>query len=309
MKSLVEYINEWKEDLGNQIIMIMGTPGCGKTYWMEHNGIKFFKTQGIKINPRELDIDHTLKYFQLLDFPKFCYRVVNFRSSTLSDFNDKQPHSMKKVWNLFITKELDRYTELNVINNGLETNIPKLEEIEYNFVAPWLSRYDNAKEDKKKDVLKEFTNAMYKEYFNKVFASDFSVRGEAKAEYDINLRKKLNADTDAFLAISGAKMNHIVDIADICKEKGMTCRIVFLNGSLEKAIGQDAKRERSGGAAFVTDYAEKIQNVWKELIDPSSENYFKKLGIYNIYEFEDEDVEDVDSWPKWKLKKTYSSHK
>lgn len=309
MKSLIEYINEWKEDLNNQVIMIMGTPGCGKTYWMDHNGIKFFKSQGIKINPRELDIDHTLKYFQLLDFPKFCYRVINFKESTLSDFDDKQPHNTKNIWNLFVKKEIERYTELNAANKGLETNIPKIEEIEYNFVAPWLTRYENAKQDKKRDVLNEFTNVMYKEYFNKVFASDFSVRGEAKAEYNINLRKKLDNGTDAFLAISGAKMKHIVEIADICKEKGMTCRIVFLNGSLEKAIGQDAKRERSGGKNFVVDYAEKIQKVWNELIDPSSKSYFKNLGIYNIYELEDEDANDIQSWPKWKLKKIYKSHK
>ena len=52
MKSLIEYINEWKEDLSAQVIMIMGTPGCGKTWWMQHNGIRFFKTQGIKLNPK-----------------------------------------------------------------------------------------------------------------------------------------------------------------------------------------------------------------------------------------------------------------
>lgn len=309
MKSLIEYINEWKEDMGNQVIMIMGTPGCGKTYWMSHNGVKFFKAQGIKINPRELDIDHTLKYFQLLDFPKFCYRVITFKSSTLSDFNDKQPHNNKSLWNLFIEKEIERYTELNAINKGLETNIPKLENIDYNFVAPWLTRYENAKEDKKNDVLKEFINAMYKEYFNKVFASDFSVRDKAKTEYNINFVNKLNSKSDVFLAISGAKMKHIVEIAEICKEKGMTCRIVFLNGSLEKAIGQDAKRERSGGKNFVVDYAEKIQKVWSELINPSSENYFQNIGIYSIYELEDEDADDINSWPKWKLKKIYKSHK
>ena len=54
MKSLKEFINEWRDDLGNQVIMIMGTPGCGKTYWMQHNGIRFFKSQGITLNPKEL---------------------------------------------------------------------------------------------------------------------------------------------------------------------------------------------------------------------------------------------------------------
>ena len=82
MKTLYDVINEWKEDLGNQVIMIMGTPGCGKTYWMQHNGIRFFKSQGITLNPKELDIDHTLKYFQIIDFPNFLMHVLRLYLGT-----------------------------------------------------------------------------------------------------------------------------------------------------------------------------------------------------------------------------------
>ena len=45
MKSLVDFIYEWKDDLTPQIIIIMGTPGCGKTFWMQHNGVEFFKNE------------------------------------------------------------------------------------------------------------------------------------------------------------------------------------------------------------------------------------------------------------------------
>ena len=48
MKSLVDFIYEWKEDLTPQIIIIMGTPGCGKTFWMQHNGVEFFKNEYTK---------------------------------------------------------------------------------------------------------------------------------------------------------------------------------------------------------------------------------------------------------------------
>ena len=306
MKSLVEYINEWKEDLGNQVIMIMGTPGCGKTYWMQHSGIKFFKTQGITLNPKELDIDHTLKFFQIVDFPNFCHRVINYKNTTIYDKeNLKDAHNNDKAWKMFIDNEIKRYTELNKSNGGLETNIPKIELVEYEFIAPWLTRYDNAKEDKKEDVFNEFVSAMNKEYFNKVFASDFSVRDEAKAEYNQNLISKINSKSDLFVAISGAKFKHIKQIADLCKKQNSTCRIVYLNGSVEKAIGQDAKRERSGGAAFVTDYAAKIDKVWQKLLDSSSEEYYKNNGIYNIYEFKDEKANDILSYPVWKLEKVY----
>lgn len=302
MKSLQQFINEWKEDLNRQVVIIMGTPGCGKTYWMQHHGINFFKTQGIKLNPKELDVDHTLKFFQLIDFPKFCQRVINYKGIVI---NDKQIHNNKPSWEAFIQNEKNRYTELNKANGGLDTNIPELEKIEYNFVAPWLTRYENATDDNKEQVLKEFTKAMYDKYFNSVFASDFSVRDEAKVQYKKDLTEKLSNNQDVFIAISGAKVKHIKEISDICKDSNATCRIVYLNGSLEKAIGQDAKRERSGGKDFVIDYAKKINEVWNQLIDPSSEVYFKSLNIYNIYEMKDINEDDIDSYPKWKLEKIY----
>jgi len=113
---------------------------------------------------------------------------------------------------------------------------------------------------------------------NSVFASDFSVRGEAKEQYNLDFIEKLNGKNDVFAAISGAKIKAILEIANKCKETGTTCRIVYLNGSVEKAIGQDAKRERSGGKDFVVDYAQRIDKVWQQLIDPQSEYYFKNIG-------------------------------
>ena len=306
MKSLVEYINEWKEDLTSQVIMIMGTPGCGKTYWMQHNGIRFFKSQGIKLNPKELDIDHTLKYFQIIDFPNFCSRLINYKSTTIfNKGNFKDAHNKDKAWEMFIDNEKKRYTELNEKNKGLATNIPKVELVKYDFIAPWLTRYDNAKEDQKDKVFKEFVSVMYDEYFNKVFASDFSVRNQAKAEYNADMIKKIASKSDVFIAISGAKFSHIKEIAELCKLNKLTCRVVYLHGSLEKAIGQDAKRERSGGKDFVVDYANKIDGVWEKLIDPSSEEYYKKHNIYNVYELVDEKANDIESYPVWKLEKVY----
>lgn len=305
MKSLVEFLNEHKEDLGSQVIMIMGTPGCGKTYWMQHNGIKFFKSQGLTINPKELDIDHTLKYFQLLDFPNFCYRVLNFKNASVMNKRGEDVHNKKNSWKEFIDNEQERYEKLNTTNKGLATNVPRLEKLDYKFVAPWLSRYDNASEANKETVFNEFVTAMTKEYFNSIFASDFSVRGKAKEQYGKELFDKITSDSDVFVAISGAKFGAITEITELCKERGITCRIVYLNGSVEKAIGQDAKRERSGGAEFVKSYAEKIDNVWNGLIDSSSDMYYKKHNIYSIYEFKDTFADDILSFPTWKLYKVY----
>jgi hypothetical protein len=304
MKTLVEFINEWKEDLGNQVIMIMGTPGCGKTYWMQHNGIQFFKKQGITLNPKELDIDHTLKIFQIIDFPKFCDRVIKYKSTSV--MNKKgSVHNNKNAWKTFIDNEKERYTKLNKANKGLDTNIPDLDKLDYEFIAPWLTRYENASSENKSKVFDEFTKVMFKEYFNKVFASDFSVRDEAKEQYNKDFIEKLGNKNDAFVAISGAKFKTIKEIADICKENNTTCRIVYLNGSVEKAVGQDARRERSGGADFVIDYAEKINKVWDKLIDSSADEYYKNNNIYTIYEFEDTNADDIMAYPAWSLKKIY----
>lgn len=304
MKTLAEYINEWKEDLGNQVIMIMGTPGCGKTYWMQHNGIRFFKKQGITLNPKELDIDHTLKLFQIIDFPKFCDRVIKYKSMSIMNKNGSV-HNNKNAWKTFIDNEKERYTKLNKANYGLDTNIPDLDKLDYKFIAPWLTRYENASNENKSKVFDEFSKVMFKEYFNKVFASDFSVRGEAKEQYNRDLIEKLGNKNDAFVAISGASFKTIKEIADICKQNNTTCRIVYLNGSVEKAVGQDARRERSGGANFVIDYAEKINKVWDKLIDSSTDEYYKNNNIYTIYEFEDTNAYDILAYPVWSLKKIY----
>lgn len=304
MKTLAEYINEWKEDLGNQVIMIMGTPGCGKTYWMQHNGIRFFKKQGITLNPKELDIDHTLKLFQIIDFPKFCDRVIKYKSMSIMNKNGSV-HNNKNAWKTFIDNEKERYTKLNKANYGLDTNIPDLDKLDYKFIAPWLTRYENASNENKSKVFDEFSKVMFKEYFNKVFASDFSVRGEAKEQYNRDLIEKLGNKNDAFVAISGASFKTIKEIADICKQNNTTCRIVYLNGSVEKAVGQDARRERSGGANFVIDYAEKINKVWDKLIDSAADEYYKNNGIYTIYEFEDTNAYDILAYPVWSLKKIY----
>ena len=304
MKTLVEYINEWKEDLGNQVIMIMGTPGCGKTYWMQHNGIRFFKKQGITLNPKELDIDHTLKLFQIIDFPKFCDRVIKYKSMSIMNKNGSV-HNNKNAWKTFIDNEKERYTKLNKANYGLDTNIPDLDKLDYKFIAPWLTRYENASNENKSKVFDEFSKVMFKEYFNKVFASDFSVRGEAKEQYNRDLIEKLGNKNDAFVAISGASFKTIKEIANICKQNNTTCRIVYLNGSVEKAVGQDARRERSGGANFVIDYAEKINKVWDKLIDSSADEYYKNNDIYTIYEFEDTNAYDILAYPVWTLKKIY----
>ena len=302
MKSLVEFIYEWKDDLTPQIIIIMGTPGCGKTFWMQHNGVKFFKDEcGITLNPMELDIDHTLKKFQLEDFPNFCDRLISYKYYTITDnITGNAVHNNKMAWKAFIDNEQERFKELNLKFGGNDSNVPDLSKIDYAFCAPYISRYYNAQKSEKQKVLNEFIDVMKKEYFDKVFASDFSVRGKAKEEYNNNLIKKIkDINGDVFIAISGAKMSTIDEIVSLAP-KSSTVRIVYLNGNVDKAVRQDAKRERSGGEKFVRDYANKIDKVWSEL-----KNTFSDKGINCIYEFEDKRANDLQSPPEWNMIKIH----
>lgn len=309
-------LNEWKEDMGTQIIIIMGTPGCGKTYWMQHTAYNFFrKVEGITLSARELDVDHTLKKYQLAVFPIFCNRVLNFKSMVVIDGKTgKNIHNNALAWQTFMKNEQQRFEVLNREFGGNENNIPDLSQIDYNFCAPYISRYYNAKDEFQPTIEKEFVKAMEKKYFKTVFASDFSVRGEAKAEYDDSLvQKVITENNDVIIAISGAKMKHIDTICQSAlnkdKETDKTVRIVFLNGSVDKAVYQDAKRERSGGEQFVREYAKKIDAVWNSLIDPNSKDYYKNKNIYKIYELIDAKANDELSYPVWKLKKVYENNK
>lgn len=294
----------------------MGTPGCGKTYWMQHTAYNFFrKVDGITLSARELDVDHTLKKYQLAVFPIFCNRVLNYKSMVVIDGQTgKNIHNNALAWQSFLKNEQQRFDVLNREFSGNENNIPNLSKIDYNFCAPYISRYYNATEEAQPAIEKEFIKAMEKKYFNEVFASDFSVRSEAKAEYDDNLVQKIiEENNDVIIAISGAKMKHINTICNSAmhknKETDKTVRIVFLNGSVDKAVYQDSKRERSGGEKFVREYAKKIENVWAALTNPESPDYFKNKNIYKMYELKDANANDELSYPVWKLHKVYENIK
>ena len=309
-------LNEWKEDMGTQIIIIMGTPGCGKTYWMQHTAYDFFrKVEGITLSARELDVDHTLKKYQMMVFPTFCNRVLHYKNSVVVDGKTgRSIHDNKEAWRKFIENEQQRFNVLNREFGGNENNIPDLSLIDYEFCAPYITRYYNSLDQYKDKIEKEFVSAMEKKYFKKVFASDFSVRGEAKAEYNDNMiQKVITENKDVIIAISGAKMKHIDKICQFAlnKEKATdkTVRIVFLNGSVDKAVYQDAQRERSGGEEFVREYADKVDKVWAALTDPNSKDYFKEKNIYKMYELKDALADDELSYPAWKMTKTYFNDK
>ena len=100
-------------------------------------------------------------------FQELCTRIISFRRTCISDMYG-DVHNSKRAWTVFLNHEKERYLELG---DGSETVVPPFEIIEYDFVAPWLTRYENASEDHKESIIMGFTNAMRERYYSKLFPS------------------------------------------------------------------------------------------------------------------------------------------
>lgn len=70
-------ILEHRNDLKPIICIIIGGPGAGKTYWMQHKADAFLWQQF-----KQLDIDHTLQKYQL----ETCNEVADELITSLSDY-------------------------------------------------------------------------------------------------------------------------------------------------------------------------------------------------------------------------------
>ena len=101
------------------------------------------------------------------DFQELCGRIIRFERTCISDMYG-DVHNKKRAWVIFLEHEKERYLESG---DGPQKDSPPFEIIEYNFVAPWLTRYENASEDHKESIIMGFTNAMRERYYSKLFPS------------------------------------------------------------------------------------------------------------------------------------------
>ena len=53
----------------------------------------------------------------------------------------------------------------------LHIDVQKLDAIDYQFVSPWMTRYDNATNENKVKVLQLFVDVMYEKYFQSIFVN------------------------------------------------------------------------------------------------------------------------------------------
>ena len=86
------------------------------------------------------------------EFLKFCESVIDFKYYTNVDMTTSvSAHNNKFAWKLFMENVQECFRD-----------VPDISKIEYGFCAPYLSRYYNATDKAKENVLKEFVVAMRK---------------------------------------------------------------------------------------------------------------------------------------------------
>lgn len=148
----------------------------------------------------------------------------------------------------------------------------------------WAKAMDKIdKDDKLEEFLLKYKKEFYKTYFKTIFASDFSKRDKASAEYDKNLMTKLSDDVfnnnnSTCIAITGKSKSDIKWIIDQVKHTDSVISIVYIDTPLEDAIAYDKERDRTVGEQFVRDTMGKISMTWDEL-----KQDYESMGIWKMF--------------------------
>ena len=100
------------------------------------------------------------------ELTKSLRKMIGYGTTVIMDDRGNAVHNNRTAWKTFINNEIKILTRLNIPVDGSDPNIPDYTKIEYNDLAPYISRYENAQESKKDDVFNEFCKFMETKYFN-----------------------------------------------------------------------------------------------------------------------------------------------
>lgn len=285
MKDLKDYITEqvlleFAADLKPQVVIVMGGPGAGKTYWMKNSASLFFKRE---FQAKQLDSDNNLVVVQRDN----CHDLAREIIIALSKESSSSMNTQKETFYKLIETTQAEYDAASEKNGSPKTDLSK---IDYKFCKQWADRMDRAAENQKDRVISEFQKGFEREYFKTVFASDFSKRNISKKQYKLDMVRKLTGmdgtedvqgtfANDVIVAITGDKIEKIDEIVELAKEMDATVSIVYLNIPEERSIAQDAQRDRSVGADMIRKKLAAIHKTWEELV-----KMYKDHGIFRMYE-------------------------
>jgi len=296
MRTLFQYLTEFKQDLMPQCVVVMGGPGAGKTYWMDNTSKKFFQNN---ITPRKLDSDWNLAKFQKKHVDELADQLL--RAILPEAVTDAK--SRKEAFAIALQQEqeaMDAAVDYGKISKTLD-----ISNIDYEFVKVWADRYSNAQESQKDKVRGLYKKAFMKEYFDNTFASDFSVRKYSKAEYKKDFQSKLKGElegldfvgpSDVIIAITGDELSKFQEIVDVCG-KTHNITVVYLDVPEEMSVRQDAERARSLGEKMVKEILANVHKTWEQLKDA-----YKSMDITKLVHM----VTDPNlKHPDWKVEKEY----
>lgn len=299
MKSLLQYITEFKTDLMPQCVVVIGGPGAGKTYWMNNSSKKFFQNN---ITPRKLDSDWNLAKFQKQHMNELAENLLkSILPNSVSNASTR-----KQAFNDVLSQEQEKMNA--AVDYGRISAMLDISSIKFSFVKAWADRYFNAIDSKKEDVLGLYLKAFRKEYFDDLFASDFSVRKYSKAEYKKDFQEKLRGEmkdiefvgpSDIIIAITGDDIQKFQDIVDVCGSTH-SITVVYLNVPAEMSVRQDAERKRTMGEKLVRSILADVHKTWDILVTE-----YKALGITKLVEMKtDPDLKH----PQWEVAKEYINY-
>lgn len=270
---------EHKNDLKPIVCIIMGGPGVGKTYWMKKIADDFLWQQF-----KQLDIDHTLQKYQLETCNDVAMALITSLSghSVFSENTKQNFESVRENIQNLLNERTDK-----VGSFGMYIDISKINlnsKIGNSTLWEWAKRMDKiTKRDYRDEFLRKFKKEFYKTFFKSIFASDFSKRDRASQEYDQTLYTKLgndifNNNNSTCIAITGKSINDIDWIISAVKHTDSVISVVFLDGTLELAVSQDMRRDRTVGREFIENTMVSIKETWKVL----TETYENK-GIWKLF--------------------------
>lgn len=303
-------INEWKQDLMPQCIVVIGGPGAGKTYWMDHYAHEFFKKNNnanINLAFKRLDSDNNLRKYQLLHVDEFVEGIILSCAGDAIVGDDIR--SPRAAFNKYIESKQAEMDEKCAAGGSKTID---LSVIDWSFCKGFINRYDHAESKRisQQKIIDEFKDKFKEKYFDALFASDFSVRKLSKAEYKKDFNDKLKGEidglefvgpSDVVIAITGDKLEKFEEIVDVCGNTH-AITVVYLNVPEELSVRQDAQRPRSVGPELIHQKLIDIHKTWDELIDE-----YKRIGIYKLVEMIDIN-NGKEKFPKWKAKTEYVNY-
>lgn len=302
IKRYGDFINEsllleFKMDMMPKCVIVMGGPAAGKTWWMNNAAPLFFKKNFT--NYKKLDSDHNLVQFQKEHENEICDDIIRYLSANASNASDGV---RKKSFTDYIKNKQKQMDKICVANHSPKID---LSEIDYKYCKAWVDRYDNAKDiPTKEKVTAEFKKDFDEKYFVKLFASDFSVRPDAKEVYKSTFDAKLSGmikndaneigDEEAFIsdlnisgtsdvcvAITGDKLKKIQEVCDV-SNGSHAIYVIYLDIPEEMSIAADEERKRiSGrgvGAEMIKEKLANIHKTWDQLLS----NY-ESMGIWKMF--------------------------